>query len=753
MRALLLLCLLAGSAHGLAATESPTGLLPLLEASGAVAGTPWQVVSASPLFCTGSHGGAAVIVVAAGRRIATLVGPTPHTIESGNLSLGSDPVWGSATPTDVDGDGTAELVLVAATREGIGGADLLVVSFNSNCTGWNVTHMVSVPHPTSPSTAWSAATAVSTTVGRVEHSHFDADSSHPAEARPGLGSKGTPVEAAAQKILLLGDQSPQFVLVDATAPGHVVGAADLMGDTDVGWERMAAGCAVDPSGAGTGATGLVITRDAGPTRVALLNFTSLTEVTVLATSALESVAPNTTHWLQPGVGSVFGDGRGTVNLVGTTQSTSTPIVVTLALNGSSTLSIESTHTLDKGGWVSATFSPVLGASVLARPGELQLLGLRSPAAVQATFPVNLLVYGRAEHFLSRRAAVDGTLSQYGFDASMNVTAPLDVNVVKRGLADTHANTYSFIACDTAVGGRASNEGYLAFVNLLSAVSNFSVSGQQVRFWLTVLPPTEAVSSKCQPPPDSPLTPFNETALFDPRLGYLDYAGWALLCGELAVLFPHFVALQVDDMSHDVQPPDGIFTPALVARMSSNLRKHAPWVNLIPTTYYTEGGFVWSLWPDLPKVVDTVLFYFRNQKQGAGPCANPICPWGPRMVTREGGCLAGSCSEATAQNVGGEVADISAGMPSGRPIQVGFYATGHSSLGEPTPRYVRMVMNAILTQGNVAGITFYRMHVPPPTGCGGVVSDTDKGCIVAEIYAGLNDRSGLARATLARRSEL
>lgn len=42
-------------------------------------------------------------------------------------------------------------------------------------------------------------------------------------------------------------------------------------------------------------------------------------------------------------------------------------------------------------------------------------------------------------------------------------------------------------------------------------------------------------------------------------------------------------------------------------------------------------------------------------QGAGPCANPVCPWGPRMHERTGGCLAGACADATVQNAPGEIA--------------------------------------------------------------------------------------------------
>ena len=52
--------------------------------------------------------------------------------------------------------------------------------------------------------------------------------------------------------------------------------------------------------------------------------------------------------------------------------------------------------------------------------------------------------------------------------------------------------------------------------MLQATSGFHVDGLQLRVWLGLLPPTEANSqdgAACRPPPDSPLTPFNESAIF------------------------------------------------------------------------------------------------------------------------------------------------------------------------------------------------------------------------------------------------
>ena len=34
----------------------------------------------------------------------------------------------------------------------------------------------------------------------------------------------------------------------------------------------------------------------------------------------------------------------------------------------------------------------------------------------------------------------------------------------------------------------------------------------------------------------------------------DYAAWGTVIGKLAALFPHLVAIEIDDFTHDVAPP-------------------------------------------------------------------------------------------------------------------------------------------------------------------------------------------------------
>ena len=57
------------------------------------------------------------------------------------------------------------------------------------------------------------------------------------------------------------------------------------------------------------------------------------------------------------------------------------------------------------------------------------------------------------------------------------------------------------------------------------------------------------------PPDSTLTPWNETALFNHTLGYLDYAAWGELAGLLSKHFPSLSVLTVDDFLYNMSLTD------------------------------------------------------------------------------------------------------------------------------------------------------------------------------------------------------
>ena len=78
----------------------------------------------------------------------------------------------------------------------------------------------------------------------------------------------------------------------------------------------------------------------------------------------------------------------------------------------------------------------------------------------------------------------------------------------------------------------------------------------------------------------------------------DYAAWGTVIGKLAALFPYLVAIEIDDFTHDVAPPYGMFSPELLANIVNNLHTQSPTINFIPNVYYSEEAPVFVEWPDL-----------------------------------------------------------------------------------------------------------------------------------------------------------
>ena len=404
----------------------------------------------------------------------------------------------------------------------------------------------------------------------------------------------------------------------------------------------------------------------------------------------------------------------------------------------------------------------------ALPNEVQILGLRDTgdntvvsAVATATdaapidFHVNLLLFGRPEHWLRRRSAVHAMRGMQEFKTTFddagpavgNLTAPVDPERVKAFLASTHTNTFNWAVCDCvpAPGAWPCSPlyAYDGFVRFLEATKDFKVDGNQLRVWLGLSPPTEAnnphvFNFTCTAPPDSPLTRFNEAALFrnatTGRPGaYTNYTAWGALAGLLSAQYPHLVALDIDDFSSNVNT--GFFTGNDVASITSAMRSKSPAMALASVVYQDFAAF-----PDLALMLDAPVFFFRNAAEGAGPCADPSCPWGPHMVHRAGQCLAGVCSEPTTYNARLEVASVLAGVPAGRQIVAGFYATGHSSGGQTTPRYVSRMLQSLALQDRVAGVMTYTAKAALSPCPSAPLYDGDLqhqlGCIVANAYAAI-----------------
>ena len=217
--------------------------------------------------------------------------------------------------------------------------------------------------------------------------------------------------------------------------------------------------------------------------------------------------------------------------------------------------------MDGSVWASATTAAVYSDGFqggVQQQQRQQLVGLRehSQQVSGLVFPVNVLVYGDGRVLARRRRAVEGTLGQQEFAATLNITTGqnFSAGALVGLMQSTGTNTHNFEVC--------SKDQYVNLLQLLQATSGLSVNQAPIRVWIELLPPTEAVEDACQPPDDSPLTPgFNESAFFgNNSSNYLDYAAWGALVGAVAAQFPHVAALNVDDMSHDISPPAGVFVP-------------------------------------------------------------------------------------------------------------------------------------------------------------------------------------------------
>ena len=91
----------------------------------------------------------------------------------------------------------------------------------------------------------------------------------------------------------------------------------------------------------------------------------------------------------------------------------------------------------------------------------------------------------------------------------------------------------------------------------------------------------------------------------------------------------------------------------------------------------------------------------------------------------------------------EIAKVVAGLPPSRSIISGYYATGHSSSGQPTARYVSRLLQTLAAQDRVGGVMTYcakaalrTCESPPLFDAGTGVADRlqhQLGCIVRRAY--------------------
>ena len=691
--------------------------LPLLEASGAASGA----LLVAGAFSNGTYGAVIQFTGARGKApVLLLGGPTPHVLETH-----TDPL-----PAGVPFAGVAATGLV----------------------------------PSEPDTP--ALCVLQTVASGITLSAVAVASATPASslAVPGAVSVAA---LASNSLVVLCDPTPaspaakpfQMVSADATGALSVTGTSDLGTIAKKGWLWRAVGSAgVDPT---IPLMGAARQSADGRSLDVFLFSTQTSPPTLTANVSLD--ASSTTPVIGVAVADVYGDGAPAL-MVTYADSTTDSLWLTDgadALYRAASFPLDPAASVGKARWVSAAYGSWLGSGPSLLSSESQVMGLRTapppPAPRTAggpppppAFHTDLLLFGRPEHWLRRRASVSNVRAMQEFKTTFsdnglnvdNLTHPLDVERFKSVLASAHANTYSYSVCDCTwskdLWSCSTLYNYDDFVRFLEATKDFKVDGQQLRVWIGLYPPSEAIGSAgvpphgagCRPPTDSPLTPFNETELWEGDV-YTNYTRWGDLVGRLGTLYPHLVAMDIDDFSSNVVT--GVFTGDYVARITANMRARAPHMALASVVYQTFDDF-----PDLALMLDAPVFFFRNAMEGAQTCAPASCPWGPHAKVHEGSCLAGVCSEPTTYNAPLEVAKVVAGMPASRQVITGYYATGHSSSGAPTPRYVSRLLQTLAAQNGVSGVMTYcakaalQPCAAPPLFAGGD-REYQLGCIVRRAY--------------------
>ena len=169
------------------------------------------------------------------------------------------------------------------------------------------------------------------------------------------------------------------------------------------------------------------------------------------------------------------------------------------------------------------------------------------------------------------------------------------------------------------------------------------------------------------------------------------------------------------------------------------------MSLIPTVYYPPLMKDHPRWMDLQLALDTMLFYFKNEKQGTGPCAPSNCLMPDGTRPQPNACLAGvgppltvtgPCANKTVPNASGEFGDVFKLMVPGRKLLGGVYFTGHSEFGEPHPTYDFQLTGQILNDSRFYGALVYILQkLPPGLKCPTPTADTYpfKYCIVRQVF--------------------
>jgi hypothetical protein len=719
--------------------DDGVALSTLLEASGVswMTGSNWMGVAAGH-FCDMSQKQLAIFMNPSGQAVnntdtnsfGILGWPTPFYIAGAgqgifppsNFDGGSRIAdWRAVTVANLD-NGTTDQIIAVRHLDKSGNPDLAIGRIGANCIGAET--LIAGSIAANPSNSdW-----VGVAVG-----NFD---------REGRRFPGN------QRIAMLrtgnGEKNTQLVLVDGTVnPPQVVFQQDL--DPDVTnpstWKGLAAG----NLDGGAGPDELIAVRQVWDNKSATVMVYKWngSSFKLYATSGFGN--NGNSAWTGVTVGDFNGDARKAIVLNKNAHSKfavfdlAPGTVVTNGIKELRKLDSSDLNSADGQDWTGITSADWLGGD----QGADELIAVRS---VNNSYHTNVFVYGNPFQLATRNSALQGTKAQY-FQLSLisgQQSSPANIETLKQMMRDTHSNTFNWTV--------ANQYDYTNLVAFLNATKDFGIDGQQVRVWVTLTQPKTVPGDVCSRAEDTrPTTTFNAQDFFvadfyNGQSPCLDMSTWARVMGRLAQDFPHLVGIGIDDFAFDLNlgHPGADFTSDLIAQVQSNLRSQALWMSFIPTMYHTIVG---NGWADLGLTMDTMLFYFRNDKQGLGPCAAHICTLEtgqPIVVTSgHGACLAGigangviepGCAQLTLSNASGEFADMFKLLPTGRKLLGGVYFTGHSEWGTPTPTYDYDLTKQILHDPRFFGALVYTLQFLPPghTCASGFL--TDKYCTIQKVFS-------------------
>lgn len=602
-------------------------------------------------------------------QFSVMHGPTPFPIAGFPFVSNAAHPWRAVAVGNLDADGFDEVVALRHVSTN-GAADLFVAKANPTTCFFN-----------SPT-----ATAV---LGNAANSDW-------VDVAVGNFDGGKTKKIAAMKT----GHSNLFLVQYSAGVLTTVLAADLDPGSSYTWKRLAAGD-LDGDGIDELVAAREVTDGKGATVMAFK--WNGRGFQVFATSTFGNTGNSA--WTGMTIGDFNADRKGAIVL---SKNAHSNFAVMDLVPGSATLRILTTADLDSvagQGWRGVTATDWLGSD----SGAAELVTLR---AAQAPYRADLLVYGNGFHRVQRDTGLDATKGAW--DQSTNYAA------ITTHLTNTHTNALSWsFTLDTD---------YEQFVKFLKATQGFCVDGRQLRVWAQLAPPRNISQpdhlpiTGCQVPKDldPSLTPWNEQDDFAEPIGgdiptvCKDYIGWGKTFGRLAQLYPHLVAVQIDDFMNN---PNDI-APEVLAEMQSGMRSRAPWLNLILETYSNRMD---NAPPDITRTADTLLFYFRDDLSS--------------------GHIAGSGGEQSVWRAADEVRYVQSFLPAGRKIQLGQYWGGlmvGSTFEMGTPRYNLDLMRLQMSLPNVGGFQQYPQLETSTTACNELNFTSDKYCILQRAY-GTPDR--------------